>query len=481
MGSKRGGAKAGQRMRLARARAFGELLEASHLMTWEQLPHLVARHAAAAGWPDAVIYLADLQQERLYRLPGEPAPGPEEREETDEPQETQEPWEPKEARQPQESAASVAPDEPARAADRGGVRGAGPVGLDGTPAELAVDGTLAGRVFQRGEVCTSAAAPDSASAHVWIPLVDGTERIGVLRVGAPGARVAMDADLGRLAALVAMLVVSKRATSDAYARLVRRRRMRVAAEMEWRLMPARTHATDRVLISAVMEPAYDISGDAFDYALAGDVAHLALFDAMGHDTAAGLTVNLAVAASRNQRRLGAGMAATAEAVDRALAEQFDGARYATGLLSRLHLGTGVLSWISLGHPLPILIRDGRVPIPLAGEPAPPTGLGLGLPPTVCRGQLEPGDRLVVYSDGITEARNPQGEEFGVDRLVDFLIRHHADGLPVPETLRRLIRHHLEYHHGRLGDDATIMLLEWHGPTAYSPAALRTLVGLPHGG
>lgn len=451
MVSKRVRANAGRRTRLTRARAFGDLLEASHLMTWEELPHIVARYAAAAGWPDAVIYLADLQQERLYRLPGDPdAPG-----------------DPNVPRDPDAPGTVDAP--------------VGPVGLDGTSAELAIDSTMAGRVFQRGEVAASATAPGSASSHLWVPLLDGTERIGVLRVGAPGARVAMDEDLGKLAALIAMLVVSKRSTTDSYARLVRRRRMRVAAEMEWRLMPPRTFATDRVLISAVMEPAYDISGDAFDYALAGDVAHLALFDAMGHDTAAGLTVNLAVAASRNQRRKGADMVATAEAVDEALAEQFGGARYATGLLSRLHLGTGALSWISLGHPLPILIRDGRVPIALEGEPAPPMGLGLGPRPVVHQGQLEPGDRLVVYSDGITEARNRHGEEFGLERLVDFLVMHHADALPLPETLRRLVRHHLEYHHGRLGDDATIMLLEWHGPTAYGTAALRTLVGLPRRG
>lgn len=66
----------------------------------------------------------------------------------------------------------------------------------------------------------------------------------------------------------------------------------------------------------------------------------------------------------------------------------------------------------------------------------------------------------------------------MERLVDFVVRHHADDLPVPETLRRLIRHHLRHHHERLDDDATLLLLEWLGPTPYSAGDLSSLVGLP---
>ncbi|MFD9306992.1 SpoIIE family protein phosphatase [Streptomyces sp. NPDC060048] len=86
-------------------------------------------------------------------------------------------------------------------------------------------------------------------------------------------------------------------------------------------------------------------------------------------------------------------------------------------------------------------------------PAHPKGAGLGLAVGLCQDRLEPGDRLVPYTDGITEARRAGTEEFGLARFVDFLIRHHADGLPVPETLRRLIHAVLEHHDGHLQDDA----------------------------
>jgi serine phosphatase RsbU (regulator of sigma subunit) len=79
---------------------------------------------------------------------------------------------------------------------------------------------------------------------------------------------------------------------------------------------------------------------------------------------------------------------------------------------------------------------------------------------VCTERLEPGDRILLYTDGVTEARAADGTLFGTERLADFIIRHSSTGLPAPETMRRLNRAILEYQHGRLRDDATVILVEW---------------------
>ena len=76
--------------------------------------------------------------------------------------------------------------------------------------------------------------------------------------------------------------------------------------------------------------------------------------------------------------------------------------------------------------------------------------------------LEPGDCVLLYTDGVTEARSPDGEFFGEQRLADLIVRHMAAGLPAPETMRRLVRALLEHQQGRLNDDASLVLISWTG-------------------
>ncbi|MEW2359980.1 PP2C family protein-serine/threonine phosphatase [Spirillospora sp. NPDC029432] len=391
-------------------RVLGELIEASHLLSMQQIPTALARHASRAGFRDMLIYVVDLQENVLRLLTG--------RDDDSVP--------------------------------------------DGAAMEMRVAGTLAGRAYQTLEMVQGQSLEDGAEQW-WVPLLDGTERLGVVRATVESDDPNALQLLWRLVGLVALMVVSKRPLSDTYSRLVRVRPMTVSAEMQWRLMPPLTFANDRVIIGAALEPAYRLGGDAFDYGLAGDIVNLAIFDAMGHDTTSGLAANLAVAAGRNSRLEGAGLVRTGQAIEEVLGRQFDSGGFVTAVLADLDTRTGVLSWVNHGHPPPLVIRGGRWVTSLDCEPAAPLGTGLGTAAELCREQLEPGDRVLLYTDGIVEARNPHGQEFGLHRFVDFIIRRDADGLPVPETLRRLIRSILDHHAGHLDDDATILLLEWQGP------------------
>jgi hypothetical protein len=387
------------------------LLDVSHLAPLELLPELVSEHAKTAGLSEVLVYLCDLRQEVLRLLTGR---------------------------------GLAATDDPGEA-----------------PAELPIDSTLAGRAFQQVRILPR---PDDEDEHEcwWIPLLNGTARLGVLRIRADP----FDAEVAKyLATMVALLVSSTAAFSDSYARLIRSHPMHVAAEMQWRLAPPLTFSSDRVTVTAVMEPAYEVAGDTFDYAIADDVLHLAVFDAMGHDISAGLTANLAMAACRNHRRQGAGLADNSIAIEQVLTSQFGRERFVTAIMGDLDMSTGLFSWINRGHYPPVVIRDGRWTTSLICPPAHPMGLCLGLPVTLYQEQLQPGDRLLLYTDGITEARDQQGREFGLQRFIDFIVRHHSSALPVPETMRRLIHDVWAYQQGRFSDDATVLLVEWHPGTA----------------
>ncbi|TXS39548.1 serine/threonine-protein phosphatase [Streptomyces sp. or43] len=399
-------------MTRGRERMFQGLLDASHGMSLENLPDVVREQAAHAGLREASIYLADLQEDVLRLVTG-------------------------------------------HGLDAGGsTRGR-------ADDELPIDGTPAGRAYTR---LTPQRGEGAETGCWWTPLLDGAERVGVLRVENNDSGELTVRTLQRLASLVTLLILSVRTQSDSYARLVRTRPMTVAAELQWNLMPPRAFASGQVTISAALEPAYGVGGDAFDYALADDVVHLGVFDAMGHDVAAGLTANMAVAACRNARRQNATLIETGEFIERTLIEQLGNDRYVTAALIDLDTRTGEITWTSHAHHSPVVVREGTWTGLLPCPPSHPLGTDLGIGATLCREQLNPGDRLVLYTDGITEARSPAGEEFGLERFMDFILAHNAEGLPVPETLRRLIHSVLDYQKGQLQDDATVLFLEWHGPT-----------------
>jgi serine phosphatase RsbU (regulator of sigma subunit) len=242
--------------------------------------------------------------------------------------------------------------------------------------------------------------------------------------------------------------------------------MALPAEMQHRLLPPLTFGTDRVVLSGLLAPAYEVGGDAYDYALNGNIAHLALFDAVGHGLQASLLANLAVAGYRNARRAGLDLAHTAVVLDQVLAEMFGGERFVTAILAQLDVHTGALRLVNAGHPEPLLLRGAQVVKELSCEPAAPLGLnGLleAVSPDsfpVLTEQLQPGDRMLLATDGVDEARNADGEFFGRERLAQFAAKEAASGVPTPEMMRRLQQAVLRHQVGHLQDDATMLFVEW---------------------
>jgi serine phosphatase RsbU (regulator of sigma subunit) len=241
--------------------------------------------------------------------------------------------------------------------------------------------------------------------------------------------------------------------------------MQLAAEIIWNQLPPLTFSVDGTVITAVLEPCYDVGGDAFDYAANGDVLHVGLFDTVGHGISASALTTLTLNTYRNARRSGLSLADTYRSIDKWVHSRHEGS-FVTAVLAELDTATGVYRRINAGHPAELLIRDGRAMPPLPTPTALPLGLGhmLARGPRVTEMALEAGDTLVLYTDGITEARDADGSLFGVDRLTDFAIEALRAGIPAPEMMRRLIHTIVAYENGELRDDATAAMLRWRPST-----------------
>ena len=152
-------------------------------------------------------------------------------------------------------------------------------------------------------------------------------------------------------------------------------------------------------------------------------------------------------------------------IDAAVFEQYPTSRFVTGVIAELDVASGRLRWISAGHPAPLLLRAGHLVKTLDAAPSPPLGMQLATtPPVEGQESLEPGDMVLLYTDGLTEARRPDGELFTAERLAEFIERQAANGLPAPETLRGLREAIIEQGEGALRDDATALLVEWRRGT-----------------
>ena len=338
--------------------------------------------------------------------------------------------------------------------------------LHGTPGDLeprSVDETVAGQAF-----CTAETL--SEKTCLWLPLLHGAERLGVLEVWLHSeADDRQRRDFHVIASLVAELIASRRFYGDAVERTRRRLPMQLAAEIIWNQLPPLTFAANGALVTAVLEPCYDVGGDAFDYAANGDTVHVALFDTVGHGISASALTTLTLNTYRNARRSGLDLPDTYRSIDKWIRAQYPGS-FVTAVLAELDTGTGIYRRIAAGHPAELHIRGGLAMPPLPTPTALPLGLGHMLPrqPGVTEVQLEPGDTLMLYTDGITEARSADGELFGLDRLGDFIVRELAQGSPA-ETMRKLIHAIVSYENGELRDDATAALVQWQPSLLFTPS------------
>ncbi|SEN72552.1 Stage II sporulation protein E (SpoIIE) [Nonomuraea pusilla] len=326
----------------------------------------------------------------------------------------------------------------------------------------------AGRAFLHAEVVEVAQA---RGVRMYLPLLDGSDQVGVMALTLDAVTDDDRRLLRRLVALVADMLVTKNSYTDQFFLARRREPMSVSAEVQWSLLPPLSMSVPQIEVAGMLEPAYRVAGDSFDYALNDNILHVAVIDAMGHGLDAASMATIAIGAYRHARRVFVSLAETYAFMDDAISRQFGPDHFVTAQLMHVNITTGELELVNAGHPAPLLIRDGRVVQQLESATTLPVGCG-GEEPRIAEHLLQQGDRVLCYTDGIIEEHVAGGEPFGEERLIRCINRLGEDlSEAVRADLRRLSHTLKGERGGHTSDDATLFMIEWRGGAADHLAVL----------
>jgi sigma-B regulation protein RsbU (phosphoserine phosphatase) len=258
---------------------------------------------------------------------------------------------------------------------------------------------------------------------------------------------------------VALLEILQREIDEARATKSRdakqQREFEEARLIQRGLLPTAMPQTSAVQLASSWKPANGVGGDCFDaLSFPGGGVGITIADVAGKGVPAALLMSNLQAAVRAFAQELAGPSSVTASVNRLLCRNMASGRFVTFCYARIDVAAKRLIYANAGHNPPFLIHaDGRV------DKLNPSGTVLGVfaESTYEQGEfaIDRGDRLVLYTDGITESRNPAGDEFGEDGLAESGLLHRA--LPAEEMLAAILKDVETFNTGVYEDDATLIV------------------------
>lgn len=327
--------------------------------------------------------------------------------------------------------------------------------VEGAAEPVPIDGSREGQVFTSQQA--SVAVERDHASHLICPLTVRGQRLGVV------SAVFSDEwddqwlpEWQQIAEHVAHEVVVAESITDRFRQARRRRRLTLAAEIQWDSVPARSVATAEYAFAGQLEPAYQVCGDTFDWTTDKRGLTTVVINGYNHGTPAAVLTNFAIAALRNARRSGDDLAAQAELASDLLYTDYTGSGPLDALLMRYEAVTGRLLAISTGNAQVIRLHGTAVtPLDLPAQPS--LGAQEEAHYVATPIPATPGDRILVVSDGVHTSPNASNEPYGLLALGRVLRRTRLQ--PCGEAVRTIIRDVLDYHGSGLDDDAVVTCLD----------------------
>jgi len=228
------------------------------------------------------------------------------------------------------------------------------------------------------------------------------------------------------------------------------------------LLPQRTPVISGVEIAAFSRPAEIIGGDYFDFFKFRDGAHgLVIADVSGHGVSAGMLMSSLQTAIQTMAPEVNSPAEILERLNRFYIHNINFTTFVTVFLARYDANARTLTYVNSGHNPPAVFRRRENAIHWLTRTAPAVGLAEHYFPVTETIHLSNGDVLLLYTDGLTEAFNNEMEQFGAERLADFV--RHAAGSSASDMLQAVREGVGAYGGGmRLMDDLTLVAMKISG-------------------
>jgi len=244
--------------------------------------------------------------------------------------------------------------------------------------------------------------------------------------------------------------------------------LELAAEVQRLFLPSGKPAIHGLEIAGMMQPARGVGGDYFDYfPIDADTTQIVIADVAGKGVAAALLMSATAAAMRLEANRNRNMLQQVERLNTEIGAVSDPEKYVTLLVGEIDTNNRKIHYVNCGHNPALLFRARTGTLTRLDASCPPIGLS---PEEICElasENLVAGDVLIFYTDGVTEAENRLGEEFGMERLSATVLRDSS--LSAEDLMSNIYNAAADFCGDTFGDDATILVVKcnFEGPSTVS--------------